>query len=240
MSPIGFHLLSQFEEKNPSTLIRRYLDISKFNKLVETNSLFFSPASTFDDQLEGHYTTSDYKTWDTELKRWGFSDHERTIAKIAKATVARENQQAVVITCWTSGEAENIRMWKEYGKIDEAVAIETTVGQLRQQLGNDFLIVRVSYLDFLADTIPKQHSLQPYCHKQNAYQWENEIRVIGEMEIGKRIGSPRLVAVDLPSLITRIITSPNAEPSFKTNIEAKLHALALPIPVMASSLLEKQ
>jgi len=80
----------------------------------------------------------------------------------------------------------------------EAAAIETTVGDLRHGLGSNFLIVAVRYLDFSKQSIPKEPSLQPFLFKRLCYEWEQEVRVVGEMEVGARIGSLRVVSIYSP------------------------------------------
>ena len=114
-----------------------------------------------------------------------------------------DNQRAIVITCWTASIDESPRMWSEYGRGPDAVALETTVGRLRRALGSAFLIVPVTYLDFSRDTIPREHSLQPFFFKQSSFAWEREVGVVTEMEVGKRIETPRLASVDLGSCFSK-------------------------------------
>ena len=49
--------------------------------------------------------------------------------------------------------------------------------------------------DFAKQSIPKRHSLQPYFFKRKSFSWEREVRIIGAMEMGKRIGSARCVPI---------------------------------------------
>lgn len=237
MAITGIHLLNSHDIPEASVIVRRYLTPEKFSKFLESRSLYFSPASSFDDKREGHYTHKDMKTWDEQLKDWGFSAHERALAEEAKAKIARHNQKAVVISCWTSGEDEDIRMWREYGNSNEAVAIETTVGKLSSVLGPDFLIIRVAYLDYTSDSIPKNHSLQPYFYKdKEKYGWEREVRIVGEMEIGRRIETPRMVNIDLQGIVDRIIVCPAAPVGFHEQTQERINGLGLHISVVASSL----
>lgn len=91
-----------------------------------------------------------------------------------------------MISCWNLGLNENKRMWNNYGKDKNAVAIETTLGALKEALGPSFLFVPVSYIDDLEESIPKLHSLEPFFFKRKSYEWEREIRIIGEMEIREK------------------------------------------------------
>jgi hypothetical protein len=236
MSQIGFDYLRQFEVTDSSLVVRRYMTHWKFSQTVKTRTLYFAPASQFSDELEGHHTKLDNDLSDTQLTQWGLDSRARTIASESRAIVAAHNQKAVVISCWTAGINETFRMWSEYGQGAEAVAIETTVGDLRGALGSDFLIVPVRYLDFSKQSIPKEHSLQPFFFKRRCYDWEHEVRVVGEMEMGKRIASPRIVPVDLHSLVRRVVVSPFAPTEYRATVMSLLTAASLSLPVHDSIL----
>jgi hypothetical protein len=218
MTYVGWHLLREFETGDDALPLRRFMDFSKFQHLMNTRTLYLAPASAFNDKLEGHYTSRDYEAWDKQLADWGFDSKGREMASNAKATVARHNQAAVVISCWTMANTDDARMWEEYTGSPEAVVVETTVGRLRAALGAGFLIVPVRYLDFVEHQIPREHSLEPFCYKQNRYKWEREVRVIGEMELGKRIGSPREAPVSLSTLVAKIGLHSKAPHSFVDSV----------------------
>lgn len=216
----GWQVLKELETKDNRLFLRRFMNFSKFQHLINTQTLYFSPASEFDDNLEGHYTSKDHEEWDGQLANLGLDSKTRKMAMEAKSAVAYHNQTTVVISCWTTAPVWNARMWKEYAGGIEAVVIETTVKHLRNTLGNEFLIVPIQYLDFKQENIPKkEHSLQPFCYKQkNRYQWEHEVRIIGEMEIGKRIGSPREIPINISNLITKISLHPKASQPFINSV----------------------
>jgi hypothetical protein len=134
-------------------VLRRYLTFYKLNDLFEKQSLYFSPASKFIDKLEGDHTNINYKAWDNELLQWGFTDQSRIGAREAKQNIINFNQQMVVISCWTCGVEEDLKMWAEYGCKKDSVIIETSVGQLRSELGSNFLVVPVRYIDFQKEFI---------------------------------------------------------------------------------------
>ena len=236
MPQVGFNLLRRFESANDALVLRRYMADWKFAELVLSKALFFSPASKFSDKLEGHYTHLDNDRSDQQLAQWGLDTRARLIAENARSFVASHNQKAVVISCWTAGGAESPRHWSEYGASPEAVALETTVGHMRRALGSTFLIVPVTYLDFSRDAVLKEHSLQPYFFKQCCFDWEREVRVVGEMEVGKRIESPRVVPIDLVSVFQRVVVSPSASAAYRAAVESRLGAASLGIPVFDSEL----
>ena len=236
MPQVGFEFLRRFETSDDALVLRRYMADWKFVDLIASSSLYFAPASEFSDKLEGHYTHLDSERSDRQLARWGLDSRSRDIAADARSRIARHNQKAVVICCWTAGRDENCRMWSEYGKDPDAVAFETNVGNLRRALCSGFLIVPVTYLDFSRQAIPKEHSLQPFFFKQRCFAWEREVRVVGEMEVGKRIESPRLEPIDLLSVFQKVIVSPLASATYRVAVESRLNAASLSIPVDNSAL----
>lgn len=215
----SFDALRHFELSTRDTLLRRFIPWPRFESLVD-QGLYFAPASKFEDKREGHHTNRDGRERDTLLRQHGASDSLVAMAAEANATVQRLNQGPTVISCWTVELPDCSRMWKEYGRSDEAVMIETTVGRLIDCLGDDFLIVQVRYVDLESDRIPRVHSLLPFFHKAKSYDWEKEVRIIGDMVMGEKIGTPRIVPVNLKDLLTRVVVSPTAPDAFAEAVES--------------------
>jgi hypothetical protein len=78
--------------------------------------------------------------------------------------------------------------------------------------------------------------MQPYFFKRNSYAWEREIRVVGEMEMGKRIGTPRLMQIDIDVLFQRVIVSPLAEPNYVEEVRSLMQSFLLSAPVHLSAI----
>ena len=65
---------------------------------------------------------------------------------------------------------------------------------------------------------------------------KQEVRVVGEMEVGTRIGSPRVVPIDLQSALRKIVISPFASADYAATVAALLEARSLSLPVHDSML----
>lgn len=213
-------------------VLRRFMSLKRFRQIIESSSLYFPPASKFEDDFEGNPTNRDHVQRESQLKSYGIGEPELAMAKKANQMTANWNRRAIVISCWTRNSVNHTRMWDEYAGGDCAVAIETTVGRLQNCLGDGFLIIPVKYIDFDRDQIPRGHSLLPFFYKRaELFEWENEVRIIGEMEIGSRIESPRLVRVDLDALIQKITVAPTAPEDF-TGVVRSLAQHSLPgVPI---------
>jgi len=211
--------LKVYEVQEQSLSIARVMDFSKFSDLLKTKTLYFAPASKFDDELEGNYTHLDHQNTEERFVGWGFDDTALEIAADARKLDSTHKQQAVVISCWTIASEISLEMWDTYTSSKDSLAIQTTVEKLRDALGSDFLFIPVRYLDFNRDEIPRAHSLEPFFFKQESYSWEKELRIVAEMEAGKRIGSPRKAQVSPESFITGIKFHPKASTDFITNVK---------------------
>jgi hypothetical protein len=236
MNLLAYRDLRRFEEHDSQLVIRRIISHTKFLHLLKSGSIYFAPASTFLDPREGRYTSSDYARDDKQLQTWGLDINSRRVAQKAKHAIAQHNSQAVVISCWTAGFEEDLLMWRTYGNGPKAVALETTVGSMRASLGSEFLITRVQYIDFEHDSIPRKHSLQPYCFKHIPYSWEREIRVIASMELGNRLGTPRMVPIEFQSLFQRVVVSPYAPINYSNEVINRLRAFNIDTVVEPSVL----
>lgn len=99
--------------------------------------------------------------------------------------------------------------------------IKTTVKHLIESFKGtpeEILISEVKYLDYEKDFMPDGNLLFPIIHKQNAYKYEEEIRLIHKVDypqIGKTydwnkedIQEGKLIKANLISLIQEIIIGP--------------------------------
>lgn len=213
-------IMRLYEIEDLTVPLARVMNFSKFKDLIDSETLYFTAASNFDDKLEGNYTNLDLQKSEDQLISYGFDDAALKVASEAKHLIANHNQQAVVISCWTmAGEISN-RMWDTYTFSEDSLAIQSTVGKLRKALGKDFLFIPVKYLDFDKESIPRNDSLEPFFYKQNIYSWENELRIVAEMVSGTRIGTPRRAFVSLDSIITGIKFHPKASNAFIENVHS--------------------
>jgi hypothetical protein len=217
----SFDALRGFGLSARDAILRRFMSWPKFQSLIETQTLYFSPASEFEDKTEGHYTNQDEREREAFLRKLGFSARELTMAAEVNAAVQKLNQGPTVVSCWTEETPENPRMWTDYGRSGEAVMIETTVGRLIDCLGSDFLIVRVRYVDLERDQIPRGHSLLPFFYKdKKCFGWEKEVRIIGDMDQGALIGTPKKMPIKVGDLLTRVVVSPTAPSPFGETVKS--------------------
>ena len=89
------------------------------------------------------------------------------------------------------------------------------VGRLRHELGDDFVVVPVTYY---RGGSTHGHRLRPFLVKDWSFHGEREVRAIGSMRRGDRLGRDRRVVVDLERLIQRVIVSPSATSAYADSV----------------------
>jgi len=235
-----FAYVRQYAYRGSDTTIRRYLHPDKFIDLVRSGELHFAPASKMtSDPEEGYFTLADQRLREERLKGIGFGSLELNLARKAWDTIAGSNAKAVVLSCWSMGPEEDPRMWSDYAHSSpDAVALETTVHALQRALGVEFMAAPVQYIDRDTELIPNstQDTFEPFFFKGREFAWERELRFVGNMEMGKRLGSPRRVRVQPSRVPVRFIVAPNAPAGRLDEVCALLAQWEPGLEVCASSL----
>jgi hypothetical protein len=152
-------------------------------------------------------------------------------------TARRDAALKFGISCWHESEYESEAMWKLYSASGQGVAIESTVAQLRDSLGNreGLQIDRVRYMDFDHDPIEKGHRHYGLFIKRKCFEHEKEVRAtILLPEAGRGIS----IACDLDTLVTAVHVSPLVEAFVKDAIESICQGNSQPLhkPVRQSPL----
>lgn len=181
------------------TLLWRYMKLNSFLELV-SGHLIQTRIDVLNDAAEGAYG----------YKRIRFPDTPDAIEAIRRA------RTRVAATYWFEFEEhESYGMWNVYGRSGESVAIETTVGALRNVLRREghVRIERMRY-EPMRGTVDDIASL--FFHKRREYKEEREIRSVQvfEQPLKDAIVDQRLTLDDLNILIRRIILAPDSRQTF--------------------------
>lgn len=188
-----------------NTLIWRYMKLNSFLELL-SGHLIQSRIDVLNDAAEGAYG---YK-------------HIRLNGARDVADAIRTARTRAVATYWFEfEERESSGMWNVYGRTGESVAIETSVGALRNVLcrEGEVRIERMRY-EPMHGQIEDVATL--FFHKRREYKEEREIRSVQVFPhpLEDAIVDQRLSLDDLNTLIRRIILAPDSRTTF---IEAVKH-----------------
>jgi hypothetical protein len=182
----------------------------KLNSFLELLSghLIQTRIDVLNDAAEGAYG----------YKQIRFRDGGDTVQAI------REARLRVAATYWFEfEERESYGMWNIYGRSGESVAIETTVGALRELLGREGQ-VRIERMRYEPMSGQVDDVSELFFHKRREYKEEREIRSVQVFNEPLRdtIVDQRLSLEDLNMLIRRIILAPDSRQTF---IDAVKHVV---------------
>lgn len=159
----------------------RYMDLWKFENMLQSNSLYFRRADKFEgDPLEGtiskegvHQTS---KT-DEAMKQRITLSHQSHAEMAAYRDIAKS---VTFVNCWHINTKECPKMWKEYTTSTDSILVVSTVGRLKQCLDNKVMMSAVKYVD--PDTPRTEFGERSlFFYKDSSFAFENEYRLITDL-----------------------------------------------------------
>jgi hypothetical protein len=232
----------------------KYMDFSKFASMLTTRSLYFACPSQFSDPYEGLLPRSHVLAESNILQNIIDQNFLPLRDQLAARGIPVERMDGVLgglvsqllaaykqvngkfgVSCWHESEYESDAMWKLYSASGQGIAIESTVGQLRESLGNrtDLLIDPVRYMDFEQDPIEKGHRHYRLFVKRKGFEHEKEVRATILLP---KEGEGVALNCDLDILITSVHVSPTVDAFVRDAIEALCTGKQNPVnkPVLQS------
>jgi len=214
------------------------MDFAKFVQILETDTLFFSRLSSFQDPFEGHPPRTVVEAFRTIPT--GLSEEERE----KRTTVARNNlelfrnsRRLVCASCWHANEAESAAMWNLYLRSGEGIAIRTTFGNLVKSFSTTSPAISggiVQYVDYETFKPSELNVLVWAVLKRLSFEHEHEFRLLIVDPIGSPDGIYAPISVD--SLINDIYVSPITPDWMVKLVEDVMKRYGLAKPIVRSSL----
>lgn len=219
----------------------RYMSISKFEHLINTETLYFSKASKFPDPNEGTYGAIN-----NVLSPYLYCQHNESVGEL-REQLPSILKEVVYVNCWTLDDKESRRMWDEFVPGGQGIALKTTWQNLANSLGGKIPIVGgiVEYVDHKEIHISESNLFYPYAYKSLEFQHETELRLmalwLGNAEGGYQglfphSEDPLEVPVNLNLLIEEIILSPEISKDEANKIRALIVSCGMDVPVNLSEL----
>jgi len=152
------------------------------------------------------------------------------------------------LNCWHVDPHESAAMWRLYLKSNEGIAIESSVGQLRESFSQHTEKIHIgmaTYIDYATEWIRKG---TPFLHKRKSFAHEKELRALmcrwpplrsdkrGSDWANPAISDGIHVPVDLEKLISRVIVAPKSPPWLYRLVESVTRKYGISAPVKTSSL----
>ena len=206
--------------------IVKYLDLTKFISLLKRKSLFFCRLDKLEDQFEG---TTAKENFDLRVNWHKQTNHlmdkpmtDEEILDQVKIMYDHEEKLKALncINCWNKNDGESAALWKIYSDFGKGILIKSSINHLVNALSNtpeQIKLSEVIYIDYNTDVMPDGNTMFPVIHKQSAYSYENEVRLIYEIvpEFGweydwtkEEINEGLYIKADLDKLVQEIIIGP--------------------------------
>lgn len=247
---------------NEDDVIWRYINLEKFESLLNERSLFFCRANRFSDPFEGSVPKreADYRIEDLKrvCKFYGedFNLDEAKKNDEAFSKMHKKIKGNTVINCWHINEFESDGMWQLYLKSNEGVSIKSSIKRIilaLEKTPENLYMSKVRYIDYEEDLwnhpvdFPDMHYsfLTPFVHKRIEYKHETELRLFYEIPDVKDddlfwtrqdFEKGIMISVDLDILIEEIVLPPTADDHIENKIKAILNEYGLEKRIRKSKL----
>ena len=180
-----------FETPADNTKIWRYMDFTKFIDIIDRKKMFFPTVATLSktDPFEGSFPKSYIEYFNTNIDKifipetWKIISREKAPKGFSRAR--KSARQFVAVSCWNMQDEQSAALWKIYCSTFNGIAIESTVGRLKDSLKSekrDVYIGRVKYIDH--HSLPHLNSISgsifhsPFLYKGKSFEYEKELRAL--------------------------------------------------------------
>ena len=219
-----------FNPPEPTAVLWRYMDFTKFVSLLDTQSLYLARSDQLGDPFEGS----------TPRMNVTLRPHRYPKEFIDEiSSIPLKAREMIFISCWHEAENESGAMWKLYSREHDGIAIRTEGQSLWDSLTNtdNTFVGRVSYIDYNHSLINEGNVFDPYLYKRQEFAHEREVRIV-RCEMGSNPPVGIYHEVDLSVLVKGIVVAPYAEDWFAELVRSVASRYELGDYVTRSSLSE--
>lgn len=230
--------------KNP---LWRYMDLTKFERMLKSNSLYFCSARCFEDNFEAEYA------WGPT----GHNDYIKNIQKLVKSHGAdmdiaffmamhlkdiKDLSSHSYISCWNKNYHESEAMWKLYcNDVSNGIVIRTSINTLKESLAHSNKNLIFKAVKYTPNYFVKKYNpeiSEMLCHKRSSFNHENEYRVFFSDPPTYSSTPPKglNISVNIEQLLLEIRVSPYSTKEFKNQVIDLLNKYNLNIPVNNSEI----
>lgn len=211
------------------TIIWKYLDLSKFLDLLISRKLFMARSDKFEDQYEGTFSEPTYE----EVKKL-LEDNPKYL------DAYKSKRKNIVISSWHANSYESYAMWQVFTKNNEGLAIQSTIGHLKNSLTEPKAhqyIGEVNYIDYKKEHIPFDDDFFPFLFKRKSFQYEHEIRVITDVShLDLQVNEGVKIETDINQMIERLYIHPKSENWYKKLVIEMVNQLGYHFEIEKSDL----
>ena len=190
--------LEAFPPPHEEAILWRYMTLEQFIDMLARESLVFTKASQFRDDVHEGFIPEEMEGVFRGLVQESFPD-DFTIERINEIVNEIEKyRRNVMCNCWHQNKEESMAMWEKYRYRDSGIAIKTTMRNLKRSLSNsrDVYIGKIRYLPLADYNECYRRNLEeielradqkciyfPFFHKRKAFEYEHEVRIVIDNEL---------------------------------------------------------
>jgi hypothetical protein len=207
--------------------IWRYLTFAKFVSLISSGTLYCARPDKFGDSWEGVPQQAILDTLAEHFQKTIQWTKEQTCHFFRNKIIPRR-----FVSCWHLNENESAAMWRLYGKNEEAIAVKTTVGRLKESLRHEprnFIIGQVAYGNHREWQLPPDIKdgpvdkwTAPFLFKRSSFEHEKEVRLIIAFNSMEDVEAEYKANVNISKLIENIYVSPQSGEWFVEAVKSAL------------------
>ncbi len=238
------------------TRMWRYMSLTQFVNLLQTKALWFPRGHILakHDRFEGQLPKPNLSISPDELHHrvYGVDVPPNFDWTQGHRDIQHQFRVNTLINCWTASDHESFAMWNVFGKTGDSIAIQTTLGGLKQSFGDytdyNVYIGEIRYLDYEVEELDERNYLNLFLHKTKFYEYENEIRLLiyddgdisivdpkepyfwlpGDEKTLEEIKPGELVPVDLSLIMEKVYVSPLASSALLSVTKGLLEHYGVP------------
>lgn len=233
-----------YRELNPSctlpddldTPVWRYMDMDKFQSLLNEKALYLTRADCLQDRFEGTYSSRQILELDEWLKKIGSSQAIET-----EKEGRRKDKLRTYISCWCISNCDFDLMWKAYVRNPPGIAIKSSVRRLinicDKAVGHWPLDVsEVKYFDHEGgELINVFGTPTTFLYKDIHFKLDNELRIIHSPNFLEPTPTHIFLPIDLKDLIVNVVLQPKIKENSLKSVREALNEVGLDkIPVVTS------
>lgn len=156
----------------------RYMDLTKLISLLDKKAIWLARADTFADKQEGFFPDE----MQARLEQ-AFEEMKERPSVVKDSDDFRDYLlKNTFISCWHKNVDDNLVMWEIFGRSTNAVAIQTSVGMLKDAVdssslkGHSLLLKPVQYQrgDDVQGVLPYEEC---FFRKRPHFRFEQEVRI---------------------------------------------------------------
>lgn len=217
------------------TPVWRYMDMYKFQSLLEDKKLYLCRADLLQERFEGTYSRQQITGMDDWLTNIGATGMSET-----EIERRRKDRRTTYISSWCMSDCDLDLMWKGYVRNPPGVAIKSSIRRLIKICDKaidhwPLDISAVNYFDHAeGEHINYFGTPTVFLYKDKHFSLDKELRIIHYPNIVEPTPSHILLNVDLNDLIEEVVLQPKVNEGLNSVRETLNKAGFEKIPVSAS------